>query len=398
MMTDPDIFTALCSEINQERMIEDLGAMISIPSMNPFQQPARKDYREQEMAEFYCDQMSDLGLDVGSREVVPGRPNVWGVLKGKGSGPSLMLSGHLDTVGNENYADAFIPRVENNRVYGRGACDMKDALASYLEVVRLLREADVPPHGDLILTGIADEEDQMIGSKDLGTNGPWADYGLIGEPSNLAICSAHKGQVGYRVRVFGKAVHSSRPEDGVNAIEGMSHVIEALKEYQHTLMTNDAHPLCGHGRCCPSVIRGGTIVSTVPDYCELEIDRRTLPGESREDVYRELESLITAIARSHPQFKYEIEGPTIDVQPLDVSADNPIINSVLSAYKSVTGNLIETSAFSGGTDAPHFGFATLIFGAGSLQQAHSRNEYVELDEMLVATKVYLSAAIKILYT
>jgi len=178
----------------------------------------------------------------------------------------------------------------------------------------------------------------------------------------------------------------------------MSHVIEALKEYQHTLMTNDAHPLCGHGRCCPSVIRGGTIVSTVPDYCELEIDRRTLPGESREDVYRELESLITAIARSHPQFKYEIEGPTIDVQPLDVSADNPIINSVLSAYKSVTGNLIETSAFVGGTDAPHFGFATLIFGAGSLQQAHSTNEYVELDEMLVATKVYLSAAIKVLYT
>jgi acetylornithine deacetylase len=395
-MTDPDTFTALCSAIDQQRMIEDLGAMISIPSMNPFQQPARKDYREREMAEFYSDRMSDLGLEVGSREVVEGRPNVWGVLKGRGNGPSLMLSGHLDTVGNENYADAFVPRVENNRVHGRGACDMKDALASYLEVVRLLREADVPLHGDLILTGIADEEDQMIGSRDLGRNGPWADYGLIGEPSNLAVCSAHRGQVGYLVRAFGKAVHSSRPEDGVNAIEGMSYVIAALKEYQHTLMSNDAHRLCGHGRCCPGVIRGGSIVSTVPDYCELEIDRRTLPGETREDVYRELDGLIKAVTRAHPQYKYEIDGPTIDVQPLDVPAHSPVIDTVVSAYQCVTGSSIQTSAFPGGSDAPHFGFATLIFGAGTLQQAHSINEYVELDDMLIATKVYLAAALEIL--
>jgi acetylornithine deacetylase/succinyl-diaminopimelate desuccinylase family protein len=396
-MTNSDTCATLCAGIDQQRIIEDLEAMISIPSMNPFQQEVRKDYREQEMAEFYCDRMSDLGLDVGVREVVPGRPNVWGVLKGGANGPSLMLAGHLDTVGNENYADAFIPRVENNRVYGRGACDMKDALASYLEVVRLLREADLPLRGNLILTGIADEEDQMIGSRDLGARGPWADYGLIGEPSGLAICSAHKGQVGYRVRAIGKAVHSSRPEDGVNAIEGIAHIVEALKTHQQTLMTKDPHRLCGHGRCCPSVIRGGTIVSTVPDKCELEIDRRTLPGETREDVYSELEELIAGVSKSHPQFKFEIDGPTIDVQALDVPVDNLIVDTVLTAFRSVTGKPIETSAFSGGTDAPHFGFPTLIFGAGSLQQAHSINEYIEVDDMLIATRVYLTTVLSILY-
>ncbi len=115
-------------------------------------------------------------------------------MKGRGSGPSLMLSGHLDTVGDDNYADAFTPRIEGNRVYGRGACDMKDALASYLEVVRVVHDEDIELNGDLILTGIADEEDQMIGSRDLGERGPWADYGIIGEPSNLEACSAHKGQ------------------------------------------------------------------------------------------------------------------------------------------------------------------------------------------------------------
>jgi acetylornithine deacetylase len=377
-------------------MVDDLQTMIAIPSMNPFQQATRKDYREREIAEFYCDRMSDLGLEVGKRDVAPGRPNVWGILKGKGSGPSLMLAGHLDTVGNEDYPDAFKPRVENNRVHGRGACDMKDALASYLEVARLLREADLALAGDLILAGIADEEDQMIGSRDLGKNGPWADYGIIGEPSAMTVCSAHKGQVGYRVRSLGKAVHSSRPEDGVNAIEGIMHIVEALKACQQQLMERAPHRLCGHGRCCPAVIHGGTIVSTVPDSCELEIDRRTLPGETREDVYRELQELIAAVRNAQPQFEFEIDGPTIEVQPLDVPVENKIVDSVLSAYRSVTGNPARPSAFFGGSDAPQLGFPALIFGAGTLQQAHSVDEYVDIDEMVTATKIYLTAVLNLL--
>jgi acetylornithine deacetylase len=396
-MKDRQLRQQLCDRIDPQRIIDDLQAMIAIPSMNPFQRAPAKDYREQEIAEFYCDRMSDLGLDVGTRAPLPGRPNVWGILRGKGTGPALMLAGHLDTVGNDNYPHAFDPRVENGRVYGRGACDMKDALASYLEVARLLREADLQLAGDLILTGIADEEDQMIGSRDLGKHGPWADYGVIGEPTDLAVCSAHKGQVGYRLRVLGKAVHSSRPEDGVNAIEGAARVIEALGEHQKSLMRGKFHRLCGYARCCPSVIHGGTIVSTVPDKCEIEIDRRTLPGETREDVYRELENLIAGIRRSQPQFEFEIEGPIIDVLPLDVPAGNLIVDTVLNAYRSATGNAIEASAFSGGTDAPHLGFPTLVFGAGSLHQAHSVNEYVEIDEMLVATRVYLATALDILH-
>jgi len=395
-MTNPDTFTALRNRINQSRMLDDLTAMISIPSMNPFQREPVKGYREKEMAEFYGDRMSDLGMEVGLRDVVAGRPNVWGVLKSQRSGPSLMLSGHLDTVGDENYPEAFVPRIENNRVFGRGACDMKDALASYLEVVRVIRDEDIELGGDLILTGIADEEDQMIGSKELGKTGPWADYGIIGEPSNMSICSAHQGQVGYLVRSLGKAVHSSRPEQGINAIEGMAHIIAALKALQQTLMSRQAHALCGHGRCGPAVIRGGTIVSTVPDYCELEIDRRILPGETREHVYAELNSLISTVVKVHPQFRFEIDGPTIDVLPLEVPADNPVVDTVLSAIRCVTGNPAEAGAFSGGTDAPHFGFPTVIFGAGTLQQAHSMNEYVEIDDMMAATRVYLCSVLGLL--
>lgn len=392
-MTTGKTLSALFDAIEEQRLIDSLMAMIAIPSINPFRGEVRKDYREQEMAEYYADRMSDLGLEVGMREVVKGRPNVWGRIKGKGNGSSVMLSGHLDTVGVENYPDALTPRVENNRVYGRGACDMKDALASYLEIARVLREADIDLDGDLIITGVADEEDQLIGSHDFGKHGPWADFGIIGEPSEMMVCCAHKGQLGYLIRCFGQAVHSSRPELGVNAIEGITHFIEALGRYRDELKARAPHALCGHGRCCPSVIKGGTIVSTVADYCELEVDRRTVPGETSQDIHRELQELVESVLESQPEFKFEIHGPTIEIGSLDVSADNPVVRAVLQAVQSVTGKSVAAEAFFGSTDAPNFGFPMLIYGAGSIKQAHTVNEYVEVSDMLIASRVYLNAVL-----
>ena len=388
----PEIF----AELAPDRLVADLREMISIPSVNPFDAAPRLGFREQEMAELYCDRMSDLGLEVGSTDVVPGRPNVWGVLKGRGEGPSLMLSGHLDTVGTENYAEPFLTRVEDGRVHGRGACDMKAALAAYLEVVRLIRAADVSLAGDLIVTGLADEEHQMIGSRHLGRHGPWADYGIIGEPTDMAVCPAHKGQVAFHIRTFGKAVHASMPEKGINAIGSMSQVIEAFRAYGAELMTRKAHPLCGHARTSPGVIRGGTIVSTVPDFCELEVDRRTLPGETGEDVLREYRALLDRLAASSSEFRYEISGPTMDIAPLDIPIDTPVVRSVMRAYQEVMGDEVAASAFFGGTDAPNFGFPSLIFGPGSIAQAHSTNEFVRTDDLVSATEVYLWAALDLL--
>ena len=379
----------LFKEINQDKLVDDLKQLIAIPSINPFQSEPRKDYREKEVGEYYCDRMSDLGLEVGSMDVVPGRPNVWGTLKGSGDGPSLMLSGHLDTVGIENYDDALKPRVEGGRVYGRGACDMKDALASYLEVIRLVRDSGEKLNGDLIITGIADEEDQMLGSKHLGQHGPWADFAVIGEPTGMAICPAHKGQLGVMIKTHGKAAHSSKPENGANAIEAMALFMQAYKQYQDQLMAREEHALCGHPRCSAGVIKGGSIVSTVPDYCELEVDRRTLPGESSEQIVKEYQQILDELSQSNPQFQYELCGPTLDVEALDVPLDSPLVEAIASVYKSVTGKQEIIEAFPGSTDAPNFGFPALIFGSGDLVQAHTINEYVEIDEMVEATKVYL---------
>lgn len=384
--------------VDRDRLVSDLSEMVEIPSVNPFDNGARPGYRELEMAEFYLDRMSGLGMTVGSREVAPGRPNVWGILKGKGDGSSLMLSGHLDTVGIENYDDALRAKIADGRVYGRGSCDMKAGLAAYLEVVRLLRETDTSLKGDLVITGLADEEHLMIGSRDMGKHGPWAAYGIIGEPSNLVICPGHKGQLGFRIRTLGKAVHSSQPEKGINAIEAMARVIEAFREYGAELMKRSAHPLCGHARSCPGVIRGGTIVSTVPDFCELEIDRRTLPGETTECVIEEYRHLLDALAKSSPGFRYEIAGPTLSIAPLDIPLDSPIVKSVTGGYESVVSKKATVSAFLGGTDAPNLGFPALVFGPGGIAQAHSINEFVEIDDMVAATKIYLWTALDLLAT
>jgi len=347
------------------------------------------------MAEFLGNRLSDLGLEIGTREVVPGRPNVWGVLAGRGEGPSLMLCGHLDTVGVEGYADPFSAELRDGRVHGRGSCDMKGALAAYLEVARVVRAAGPPLAGDLIICGLADEEHRMIGSRAFGGHGPGADCAIIGEPSDLAICRAHKGQVAFLIRAFGEAVHSSRPELGVNAIDAMARVIEALRDYTTALGTREAHPLCGHACAGPGVIRGGTEVSTVPDLCELEVDRRTLPGESCDDVLGEYRAMLDALACSSPEARFEIAGPTLDIRPLDTPADSPVVRAVARARERILGDAGTIGAFVGGTDAPNLGIPTVVFGPGSVAQAHSTNEFVAVDDVVAAARVYLTSALEL---
>lgn len=209
---DSKLFNELEKNIDQNRVVKTLGELVAIPSVNPFDAEPKKGYREKEIAEYYSEMMHQLGLDVQYDEIQPGRANVFGYWKGGGDKGTLMLAGHLDTVDTEGYGSAFDIKVDNGKIYGRGTCDMKAALAAYLEVVHLLKDADITLNGSLIVGGVADEEYQMIGSKYVGANGPHADYGIIGEPSDLEICPANKGQLGTFIQTRGRSVHSSVPE------------------------------------------------------------------------------------------------------------------------------------------------------------------------------------------
>lgn len=393
--------------IDRDRLIDRLSAMVQIPSINPFGQADTGPTGEANYASYLLAAFDQLGLQTGQHEVEPGRPNVWGVL-GNRTGPSLALAGHTDTVGVIGYDDPFSGRVADGRVYGRGSCDMKAAFAAYLEVAQILSESEVDLNGSLIIAGLVDEEYAMLGSADWGqsTGGqstwdqstgayPTIDQAILGEPTNLAVCSSHLGQFGLKIKTFGSAVHSSVPELGVNAIDKMGRVIEVLGDYRDDIAKRDPHHLCGTGRINPGVIRGGDIAAIVPDYCELEVDRRLPPGQTGADVAADLRSYLDPLASSDPDFRYELSEPTWNIAALDTPADAAIAVSMQQATAAVE-RPSELVAFPAATDGPNLGVPTIICGPGGLAQAHTTDEWVDIDEVVDAARIYLRTVLDLL--
>lgn len=389
-------FSQLSDRVDAHILTDTLKAMVSIKSENPFDESPREGYREKEMGEYLAEKLSSLGMDVTVREILPGRANVFGRLKGSGGGSTLMLAGHMDTARSDGYADAYDVRTDGGRVYGRGACDMKAGLAAYLEVARLLKDAPLKLKGDLVIAGVVDEEYRMLGSQDIGRNGPRADQGIIGEPTDLTVCPANKGRVSTFIRTFGRAAHSSVPEKGENAILRMAEVIRTFADHNDRLLAQTPHPLCGHGRFNPGVISGGVQVNMVPDVCSLEVDRRTLPGETQEEVYAEFRERLDPLTRQDPGFRYEITDPTWLIPPNDIAVDEPVVQTLLDAYRQVLGEATAPTAFVAGSDAPHMGFPTVVCGPGSINQAHSTCEFVAVDQLVAAARMYLWTALTML--
>ena len=393
---DTSLYERLIGGIDRATLVDRLREMILIRSENPFHEEPREGYREKEMGEYLCARMSELGMEVSSRDVRPGRPNVFGSLAGRSGETHLMLAGHMDTVRTDGYPDAYEVKLVDGNLHGRGSCDMKAALAAYLEVARVLREAGVELEGRLTVAGVMDEEFQMLGSQDVGAAGPRADQGIIGEPTELAVCPSNKGRVSTFFRTRGRAAHSSVPETGENAVVRMARIIRAFAGYNEELLGREPHPLCGHGRFNPGVIRGGVQVNMVPDLCELEVDRRTLPGESREAVYEEFRSIIEPLQEADPGFTYEITEPSWLIPPNDIDPEEPVVRSLLRAYERERGERIRVSAFPAGSDAPHMGFPTVICGPGSITRAHTTCEFVEVDQLEAITRMYLWTVLELL--
>ncbi|PIE55909.1 MAG: acetylornithine deacetylase [Desulfobulbus propionicus] len=393
---DVGLCNELIEQVARTVLVDRLKEMVSIKSENPFDEAPREGYREKEMGEYLAEQMSSLGMEVTTKEILPGRSNVFGRLKGTGMGPTLMMAGHMDTARSDGYAEAYDVKEKEGLVYGRGSCDMKAAFSAYLEVVRLLQGSSIRMKGDLIIAGIVDEEYQMLGSQDIGKYGPWADQGVIGEPTDLTVCPANKGRVSTFIRTFGRAAHSSVPEQGENAIAHMAKVIQAFADYNDMLLKQVPHPLCGHGRFNPGVIKGGVQVNMVPDCCSLEVDRRTLPGETKEDVYAEFRLRLDQVTSKNQVVRYEITEPSWLIPPNDIAVDEPVVQTLLKAYKRVIGKDTKVTAFVAGSDAPHMGFPTVVCGPGSIHQAHSTCEFVAVDQVVKATQMYLWTAMELL--
>lgn len=388
-MIDSALLSRVLAQVDEAELVSTLLDLIRIPSENPFDEPPRQGFREVEMAAYLERRLVALGFEVWRQEPLPDRVNLIARLPGCGQGPTLMLAGHLDTVRTIGYPDAYEAKVRDGRVYGRGACDMKAALACYVGVAAALHRAGVRLAGDLYIAGVADEEFRMIGAKYIGQHGPRVDGVIVGEPTELQICTAAKGRVSTRIITRGRAAHSSVPETGINAIVKMAQIITALEEYRQQLATVPPHPLLGTPRFTQSVIRGGVQANMVPDYCELEVDRRILPGETQDQVYAELERVLARLSTSDPELRWEITEPTWLVKAHEIASDHPLVGALRRAAVAVCGSDPGVSGFTAGSDAPEFGSPAVICGPGSLKQAHTTCEYVPIADMVAATRMYL---------
>jgi acetylornithine deacetylase len=347
---------------------ELVGALVSIDSVNPDLVPGGAG--EAEVAAFVADWLRDAGLDVELDEAAPGRPSVVGIARGTGGGRSLMLNGHLDTVGVDGMERPFEPAARDGRLYGRGGYDMKAGVAACMVAARRLATEGLA--GDVIVTAVADEEYASIGTQSVLRR--WhADAAIVTEPTDLRVCIAHKGFVWAEIETRGRAAHGSRPAEGVDAITRMAPVLGRLAELQASLDAAPGHELVGAGSVHASLIEGGQELSSYPARCVLSLERRTEPGESAEDFGRECEALVEGVEDA--EVRIGLVRPPFSVDP-----DAEVVRAAKHAAEAVTGAPGEVYGETYWMDAALIqaaGIPTVVFGPRG-QGAHAVDEWVDL--------------------
>jgi len=332
------------------------AALVAIDSVNPALVPGGAG--EREIASFVADWCRDHGLDVET--LGDERPSVVATRRGSGGGRSLLLNGHLDTVGVVGMEAPFEPRIEDGRLYGRGAYDMKGALAAVL----LAATEATGLRGDVIVTLVADEELGSIGTEAV-IDRVRADAAIVVEPTDLRVAIAHRGFVGFEIETSGVAAHGSRPDLGIDAIAKMGPIVVALAELDRQLEAGSRHPLLGSGSLHTSLIEGGQELSSFPASCVLTGERRTIPGETVEQVELELRAIAGDAALRIIASR----------DPLTARPDHPFVDLV--------GRIAEAGEYTGAlfwTDAALIadaGIPTVLFGPAGAG-AHATIEWVDL--------------------
>lgn len=374
--------------VNPQKTMDLLKNLISINSVNPSLVPGARG--EREIADFLGQYCRDLGLQVELQEVAPGRPNVIAILKGKDPvrGRSLILNGHTDTVDVAGMTiDPLVPRIEDGKVYGRGAVDMKGGLASMIGAVTALIDSGVELLGDVIIAAVVDEEYASIGTEGLVKKYK-ADAAMVAEPTDLQIHTCHRGFAWARIETHGRAAHGSRPAEGIDAITKMGKVLLELDRLQNEILPGRRHPVLGAPSVHASIINGGRELSTYPELCTLQLERRTIPGETPEDVRLELEVLCDRLAARDPQFKAGVEV-FFNRPPYEISVDAPIVRSLHGAYRKTSGVDPVYGGMSAWMDSAvlwEAGIPAVIFGPGG-QGLHAAVEFVYADQVLAAARI-----------
>ena len=377
--------------VSRERALGLLINLIRINSVNP--SLVLGGNGEAEIARYLCEYMRGAGLEVKYQEFAPGRANAIGILKGSGGGRSLLLNGHIDTVGLDGMdIEPLAPRFRDGRVYGRGSFDMKGGVAAMVEAVDAVRRSGATLCGDVIVTCVGDEEYASLGTEAV-VKEYRADAAVNCEPTGLDLVLAHKGFAWIKTTIEGKAAHGSLPSEGIDAISKAGHFLVEVEKMASEELARRVHPLVGAGSVHASLISGGRELSTYPAECVVELERRTVPGEDRETVVGEMDDLVRRLASRDPAFKALCEV-FFYRSSFEVSPEETIVQALRQASIDVLGRVPKfggTMAWLDSAILKDAGIPTAVFGTGGAG-AHSAVEWVDFGTVVDAARV-LSRAI-----
>ncbi len=363
-----------------------LRELIALPSVNPaFLAPGHAWAGEDRVAERLAADARRAGLSVTFQKVFPGRRNVLVRCTSRARvRQRVLLAPHLDTVGSLDGTDAiFDPVLRGGRVWGRGACDTKGSVAAmFTALLDVARSPQRPAATEIIFAGLVDEESHQHGSRALAKSGLRANLGIVGEPTRLRVVTAHKGDIWLRLATRGKAAHGARPELGENAVHAMAKVVDLLEtEYAATLRQRAPHPLLGRPSINVGLIRGGGQPNIVPDHCVIEVDRRTLPGETDAAVKREIAGFLA---------KRGLKVELVDVKgvpgpPLETDASLSLVRDFLAATGNAQGEGVDY--FCDAAVLARGGIPCVVFGPGDIAQAHTAREWISVRSLERGTEL-----------
>ena len=360
-------------------------ALVATPSVNP--EIEESGAGEAAVAELTAGWLRAWGLSVEMSEVAAGRWNVVGRLEGDGVGPTLLLNGHLDTVGVAGMSlEPFGGELKDGRLWGRGSCDMKGGVAALLAATAKVARDPLP--GVLIVALTADEEHASLGMEVLVRSGMRADAAVVCEPTSLAVMPAHKGFVWVEAIFRGRAAHGSRPDAGVDAIEHAGRYLTALGALRSRLRAGEPHPLLGHGSFHAGTIGGGSAPSVYPDVCRLVLERRTLPGEGAAGTMDEFQAVLDELAAEVPELEAKLTQG-LARPATEIPSDSPLVAGLLAACTAerVDPRLAGMTAWVDAAFLNRSGTPAVCFGPGSIAQAHSADEWIDPSEIVACAAV-----------
>ena len=379
-----------------------LADLVAIPSVNPMGRSLHgPGVLEGGMSDYLEHFFGKLGVACQRQTVSPGRDNVLARYEAPAGRTTLLFDAHQDTVPTDGMTiPPFEPRIESGRLYGRGSCDIKGGMAAMLAAfARLVRER---PEGaaSVLMACTVDEEFTHTGSSHLAGAQHGADLAIVAEPTRLELVDCHKGAVRWKVRTKGVACHSSSPQLGVNAIYRMARVISALADHAADLSKAAGHPAVGPPSLSVGRIEGGQSVNVVPDWCEIEVDRRIIPGETPAAALAQVHDDLLRRLGNEAGAWIEFSPPFVNMPALSPAAATAgrWQDRVRAALAPVLGGPPAVSGVPYGTDAGPLGASglpCLVFGPGDIAQAHTKDEWIALEQVRIAAEAYFQIALSL---